>query len=170
MPYPQTHLPTPAERKNGQTVGNQRTEKLLSEEEFWEWLASTTQEGRELHLYLDEILDEVYAHHAPFYSPAGHRQLNGLLDQLHEARTEVRALEQAIEQLLLAFSKTERMQTVDAHNAEAELDNLRRTYDRAYDLCLYKLDRIGDGWVMATNLLISFTILVVTVLFWREFW
>ena len=32
-----------------------------------------------------------------------------------------------------------------------------------------KRDRISDGWITATNLLISLTILVVTILSWVEF-
>ena len=29
---------------------------------------------------------------------------------------------------------------------------------------------MSDGWITATNVLISLTILVVTILFWMEFW
>ena len=74
-----------------------------------------------------------------------------------------------MEQLTLAFAKTDAIETEGADNAELALASIKRTYDRAYDLCLYKLDRISDGWITATNLLISLTILIVTILFWMEF-
>lgn len=141
----------------------------LSEQEYWEWLASLIQEGIELDEHLDDILEEVYDLEPAFYSRTGRRQLRGLLGRLHEVRTSVRAFEQDVEQLSFVFAKTDAMETEGADNAELVLSSIKRTYDRAYDLCLYKLDRISDAWITATNLLISLTILVVTILFWMEF-
>lgn len=141
----------------------------LSEEEYWEWLAALIQEGSELDEHVDDILEAVYDQEPAFYSRAGRQQLRDLLTQLHDVRTSVRAFEQDVEQLVFVFAKTETVETGGADNAELVLSSIKRTYDRAYDLCLYKLDRISDGWITATNLLISLTILIVTVLFWLEF-
>lgn len=141
----------------------------LSDQEYWEWLAALIREGSELDDHLDDILDAVYDLEPAFYNWADRRQLRELLGQLHEVRTSVRAFEQDVEQLSFVFAKTDSMETEGSDNAELVLSSIKRTYDRAYDLCLYKLDRISDGWVTATNLLISLTILIVTILFWMEF-
>lgn len=142
----------------------------LSEDEYWEWLAALIQEGSELDEYLDDLLEDVYDLEPPFYSRSGRRQLQKLLGRLHEVRTSVRAFERDVEQLSFVFARTGTVETSGADNADLVLSSIKRTYDRAYDLCLYKLDRISSGWITATNVLISFTILVVTILFWMEFW
>jgi hypothetical protein len=141
----------------------------FSKDEYWEWLGSLMEEGSELDEHLDDLLEAIYDLEPAFYDRAGHRQLRELLGRLHEVRTSVRAFEQDVEQLTLAFAKTDAIETEGADNAELTLASIKRTYDRAYDLCLYKLDRISDGWITATNLLISLTILIVTILFWMEF-
>jgi len=142
----------------------------LSADEYWEWLAALIQEGSELDEYLDDLLEDVYESEPAFYSRTGRRQLQDLLGRLHAVRTSVRAFERDVEQLSFVFAKTDTVETGGADNAELVLSSIKRTYDRAYDLCLYKLDRISNGWITATNVLISLTILVVTVLFWMEFW
>jgi len=141
----------------------------LTEDEHWQWLASLIREGSNLDEHLDDLLEDVYDLEPPFYSPTGRRRLKDLLRQLHDVRTSVRAFEQDVEQLSFVFSRSDKVETVAGDNAELVLSSVKRTYDRAYDLCLYKLDRISDGWITATNLLISLTILVVTILFWMEF-
>ncbi|MFB6279260.1 MAG: hypothetical protein ABEK75_07115 [Salinibacter sp.] len=141
----------------------------LSEQEYWEWLAALIQEGSELDEHLDDVLEAVYDLEPVFYSRAGRHELRALLAQLHEARTSIRAFEQDAEQLSFVFARADTVETGGADNAELVLSSIKRTYDRAYDLCLYKLDRISDGWITATNLLISLTILIVTILFWMEF-
>jgi len=141
----------------------------FSEEEYWEWLFSLMEEGGELDEHLDDLLEAIYDLEPAFYDRGGRRRLQELLGQLHEVRTSVRAFEQDVEQLSFAFAKSDAIETAGSDNAELVLASIKRTYDRAYDLCLYKLDRISDGWITATNLLISLTILVVTILFWMEF-
>jgi len=141
----------------------------FSKEEYWKWLASLMEEGSELDEHLDDLLESVYDLEPAFYDRAGRKELRDLLGRLHEVRTSVRAFEQDVEQLSFAFAKADTIETQGADNAELILASIKRTYDRAYDLCLYKLDRISDGWVTATNLLISLTILIVTILFWMEF-
>lgn len=141
----------------------------LSEQEYWEWLAALIREGSELDEHVDDLLEAIYDLEPAFYSRAGRRQLQERLRQLHEARISVRAFEQDVEQLSFVFARADTVETGGADNAELVLSSIKRTYDRAYDLCLYKLDRISDGWVTATNLLISLTILIVTILFWLEF-
>jgi hypothetical protein len=142
----------------------------LSEETYWAWLAALMEEGSALDESLDDLLEEVYKLEPPFYSRTGRRQLQDLLRRLHEMRTSVRAFERDVERLLFVFAKTDTVETGGADNAELVLSSIKRTYDRAYDLCLYKLDRVSNGWITATNVLISLTILVVTILFWMEFW
>lgn len=141
----------------------------LSEQEYWEWLAALIENGSELDDHLDDLLEAVYDREPAFYSRQGRRELRDLLGRLHAARTPVRAFEQDVEQLSFVFARTDTVETDGADNAALILSSIKRTYDRAYDLCLYKLDRMSDGWITATNLLISFTILVVTILFWMEF-
>lgn len=142
----------------------------LSEDQYWTWLEALLQQGRELDDHLDDLLDEIYDCQPAFYNWRGRQTLDALLDELHETRGSVRAFEQDVEQISVAFSRTEVIETQAAENAEMVLSQIKGTYDRAYDLCLYKLDRMSDGWITATNILISVTILVVTILFWMEFW
>ncbi|MFB6097511.1 MAG: hypothetical protein ABEK84_00035 [Salinibacter sp.] len=141
----------------------------FSEDEHWAWLASLMEEGSELDEYLDDLLHEIYGLDPAFYHWAERRRLRALLERLHEVRTSVRAFEKDVEQLWYVFARADAMESSDAENAEITLSGIKRTYDRAYDLWLYKLDRIGNGGITATNLLISLTILVVTILLWMEF-
>jgi len=141
----------------------------LSEQEYWEWLAALIEKGSGLDEHLGDLLEAVYDREPAFYSRQGRRELRNLLGRLHAARTSVRAFEQDVEQLSFVFAKTDTVEADGADNAALILSSIERTYDRAYDLCLYKLDRMSEGWITATNLLISFTILVVTILFWMEF-
>jgi len=141
----------------------------LSKEEYWNWLEALIEDGSVLDEHLDDLLEEVYDLEPAFYSPTGRRRLQDLLQRLHEVRTSVRSFERDVEQLSYAFAKTDVMEAGGADNAELVLTSIKRTYDRAYDLCLYKLDRMSDAWITATNILISLTILVVTILFWMEF-
>ena len=141
----------------------------LSADEYWEWLAALMEDGSVLDEHLDDLLEGVYDLEPAFYDRAGRRQLQELLGRLHDVRTSVRAFERDVEQLSYVFAKTDAIESETAENAELVLVSMKRTYDRAYDLCLYKLDRISDGWITATNLLISLTILIVTILFWMEF-
>jgi hypothetical protein len=92
-----------------------------------------------------------------------------LLDELHDAREAIRAFEYDVEELTYVFARTGVMQNEAAENADMTLSQIKATYNRAYDLCLYKLDRMGDGWITASNFLISIVMLVVTILFWMEF-
>jgi len=150
---------------------DQRSEVYeLSEQEYWKWLAAMMQEGTNLDEHLDDILEDIYVLEPAFYDRDGQRRLQRLLGQLHAARTSVRAFEQDVEQLSFVFSQSNKIDTEAANNAELALSSIKRTYDRAYDLCLYKLDRISNGWITVTNVLISLTILIVTILFWMEFW
>ncbi|WP_263788363.1 hypothetical protein [Salinibacter grassmerensis] len=158
----------PAPTSSGDAAEDSRMYDL-SEQEYWEWLAALIQEGSELDEHVDDLLEAIYDLEPAFYSRGGRRQLQERLRQLHEVRTSVRAFEQDVEQLSFVFAKTDTVETSGADNADHVLASIKRTYDRAYDLCLYKLDRISDGWITATNLLISLTILIVTILFWLEF-
>ena len=141
----------------------------LTEDQYWEWLSSLVEEGSKLDQDLDELLDAIYDCQPPFYSLAGRRRLNSLLDELHDAREAIRAFEYDVEELTYVFARTGVMQPQAAENADMTLSQIKATYNRAYDLCLYKLDRMGDGWITASNFLISIVMLIVTILFWMEF-
>jgi hypothetical protein len=141
----------------------------LTEDQYWEWLSTLVEEGSKLDQELDELLDAIYDCQPPFYSLPGHRRLNRLLDELHEAREAIRAFEYDVEELTYVFARTGVIQHEAAENADMTLSQIKATYNRAYDLCLYKLDRMGDGWITASNFLISIVMLIVTILFWMEF-
>ena len=141
----------------------------LTRDEYWECLTSLVDQGSTLDQELDELLDQVYDCEPSFYSPSDRRQLRELLNMLHEARSAVRAYEYDVEELTYVFARSDVMESRAAENADMTLSQIKETYNRAYDLCLYKLDRMGDAWITATNLLISVTILIVTILFWMEF-
>lgn len=141
----------------------------LSNDQYWQWLESLTEQGSELDHYLDDILDEIYDCQPPFYSVGGQRQLKTLLDELHTVRESVRAYESDVEKITYVFARKDALETQAAESADIALSQIKTTYNRAYDLCLYKIDGMSNGWVTATNLLISLTILIVTILFWMEF-
>jgi hypothetical protein len=141
----------------------------LETEEYRRWLAYIVKEGRDLEQHLAGILDEIYLARPAFYDPRGWSRLRTLLGRLQGVREDVRAFEYEVEDLTFAFAVTDEAPD-DASVAEASAQSIRHTYDRAYDLCLYKLERMGSSWITATNLLISVIMLVVTVLFWMEFW
>lgn len=122
----------------------------LTIDEYWDWLARIVEDGSEIDQELDNLLDQIYDCEPSFYSLTGRRKLQNLLSQLHEARTDV-------------------MNTGAAENADLALSQIRETYNRTHDLCLYKLDRISNAWITASNFLISIVMLVVTILFWMEF-
>ena len=141
----------------------------FSEDEHWAWLMSLMEDGTELNQHLDDLLDRVYACDPSFYNLQGRRRLRGLLDELNEARTYVQAYERDVEELTYVFAKTGQIENTASSGAELTLSSVKSTYDRAYDLCLYKLDRMSNGWITASNFLISIVMLVVTILFWMEF-
>ena len=141
----------------------------LTENQYWEWLSSLVEEGSPLDQELDDLLDAVDDCQPSFYSLTGRRRLKSLLDELHDARGSIRAFEYDGEELTYVFARTGVMQNEAAENADMTLSQIKATYNRAYDLCLYKLDRMGDGWITASNFLISIVMLIVTILFWMEF-
>lgn len=141
----------------------------LSPEQYWEWLTTLVEQGSELDQELDDLLDQIYDCEPSFYSYSDYRYLQTLLTELHDARAAVRAYEYDVEELTYVFTRSEVMESRAADNADMALSQIKATYNRAYDLCLYKMDRVSDGWITATNLLISLTILIVTILFWMEF-
>lgn len=141
----------------------------LTTDQYWEWLSTLVERGAALDQELDELLDHVYDCDPTFYNVSGRRRLKSLLNDLHEARSAVRAYEYDVEELTYVFARAEAMESEAAENADMALSQIKGTYNRAYDLCLYKLDRMGDGWITASNFLISIVMLVVTILFWLEF-
>jgi len=141
----------------------------LSADQYWGWLSTLVERGGVLDQELDALLDEIYECDPPFYSLSGRRRLQELLNDLHDARAAVRAYEYDVEELTYVFARTDVMENEAADNADMALSQIKGTYNRAYDLCLYKLDRMGNGWITASNFLISVVMLVVTILFWMEF-
>jgi hypothetical protein len=141
----------------------------LSPDEYWEWLTTLVDDGSELDQELDDLLDRIYECEPSFYNLSGRRRLQELLTELHDARASVRAYEYDVEELTYVFTRAEVMEGGAAENADMALSQIKATYNRAYDLCLYKLDRMGSGWITASNFLISIVMLIVTILFWMEF-
>jgi hypothetical protein len=153
----------------GKDFGSNTNLYTLTADEYWEWLIQIVEDGSEIDQELDDLLDQIYDCEPSFYSLTGRRKLQNLLSQLHEARSAVRAYEYDVEELTYSFARTDVMDTDAAENADMALSQLKETYNRAYDLCLYKLDRIGSAWITASNFLISIVMLIVTILFWMEF-
>jgi hypothetical protein len=141
----------------------------LDTDQYWDWLGQLVQDGNEIDQELDALLDQIYDCDPSFYSLSGRRELKTLLNALHDARSAVRAYEYDVEELTYSFARTDVMDTDAAENADMALSQIKETYNRAYDLCLYKLDRIGSAWITASNFLISIVMLIVTILFWMEF-
>jgi len=141
----------------------------LDPDQYWEWLDRLVSDGNNIDQDLDRLLDQIYECDPSFYSFSGRRRLRSLLNELHEARSAVRAYEHDVEELTYSFARTDAIETDAAENADMALSQIKETYNRAYDLCLYKLDRIGNAWITASNFLISVVMLIVTILFWMEF-
>jgi hypothetical protein len=141
----------------------------LSSDQYWEWLSTLVEQGSTLDQELDALLDQIYDCDPPFYSLSGQRRLRTLLNELHEARDAVRDYEYDVEELTYVFARSDVMESEAAENADMALSQIKNTYNRAYDLCLYKMDRMGNGWITASNFLISIVMLIVTILFWMEF-
>lgn len=141
----------------------------LQEDQYWDWLTSLVDDGSAIDQQLDHLLDEIYDCRPAFFSLAGRRELQTLLDELHDARASVRAYESDVEEVKYVFARTDAIETHAADNAELTLAQIKETYNRAYDLCLYKIDRISNAWITASNFLISIVMLIVTILFWMEF-
>ena len=141
----------------------------LTSDQYWEWLTTLIDEGSRLDQELDELLDRIYDCEPAFYDPFARQKLQALLNELHEARAAVRAYESDVEELTYTFARSDVMESQAAENADMTLSQIKATYDRCYDLCLYKMDRLGDAWITASNFLISIVMLIVTILFWMEF-
>ena len=140
----------------------------LGEHEYRLWAALMVQAGQGIDRRLDRLLNEIYACEDAFYDFRSQKRLRELHQQLADCRQDLRSFEIDVEEIALVLSAQE--ETLPAHfeTVELVLSNVKRTYDRAYDLCLYKRKKIADGWVTATNILISFVILLVTVIWWLE--
>ena len=163
-------LAVPAPKATAETDLAVPSELLdLTPDQYWEWLTTLVDQGSTLDQELDVLLDRIYDCDPPFYSVAGRRRLRALLNELHDAREAVRAYEYDVEELTYAFARADAMESQAADNADMALSQIKNTYNRAYDLCLYKMDRMGNGWITASNFLISIVMLIVTILFWMEF-
>jgi hypothetical protein len=140
----------------------------LSTEEERLRSALMVQAGQGLDRRLDDLLSDIYACGDAFYDLRSRRRLKRLHDELDACREEVRSFEIDVEESALLLSTDEAVLPAHFEPVMLVLDNVKRTLDRAYDLCLYKRKKIADGWVTATNLLISLVILLVTVIWWME--
>jgi hypothetical protein len=131
----------------------------LDDEEQRLWTALMVQAGRGLDRRLDELLHEVYETGDAFYDLQSRRRLKRLERELHECRRSVQHFENDVEEIALILSTETPISedTLPAHFDTVELV-----------LGHVKRKKIADGWVTATNILISFVILLVTVLWWLE--
>jgi hypothetical protein len=144
----------------------------LDTEEYWAWIAHLLRAGRRLDTKLDDLLHETYQCGTAFYKIGSWRRLRRILDDLYRLQPQLRDLEQDVKELSLVLVADPGTPLENATGDAAShlvLDNAKQTYDRVYQLCHTKRDRIQQGWVTATNLLISVIMLIVTILFWMEF-
>jgi hypothetical protein len=142
-----------------------------SPKEYWEWIASLLRAGRRMDEQLDDLLHEAYRCNTAFYSLGSWRRLYRILQELYRLQPQLRDLEQDVKDFLLVVnidSDPEFRNSVETA-ADLVLNSAKETYDRTHQLCHTKRDRIQQGWVTATNFVISIIMLVVTILFWMEF-
>jgi hypothetical protein len=143
----------------------------LSWEEYWSWVAQLIRAGRALDEQLNDVLHEAYACPTSFHNVRSWRRLHRLLRTLGRLQPQLRNLERDVKELALVIAADP-----DTPNTEAEhfttivLKDANQAYDRAYQLCQDKLARIHQGWITATNLFLSVVMLIVTILFWMQFW
>jgi len=143
----------------------------LSWEEYWSWVAQLIRAGRGLDEKFNDVLHEAYTCSASFYSIQSQRRLQRLLHELGRLQPQLRNLERDVKELALVIAADPEMPNTNAeHFTMIVLDSANQTYERAYQLCQDKLARIQQGRVTATNLLLSVIMLIVTILFWMEFW
>ena len=123
------------------------------------WTALMVQAGRGLDRRLDELLHEVYETGDAFYDLQSRRRLKRLERELHECRRSVQHFENDVEEIALILS-TET--PIGEDPLPAHFDTVELVLGHV------KRKKIADGWVTATNLLISLVILLVTVVWWLE--
>lgn len=138
----------------------------LGEQEHRLWSALMVQAGQLLNRRLDRLLNEIHACGDAFYDLRSYRRLRHLLGQLTDCRRDVNNFELDVEEVMLVLST--RNEALPAHTSSVRitLNELDDTYERAHDLCLYKLKNITNGWVTASNILISFVMLLVMIAWW----
>jgi hypothetical protein len=143
----------------------------LSWEEYWAWVAQLIRAGRALDEQLNDVLHEAYACSTAFYNVRSWRRLNRLLSDLGRLQPQLRNLERDVKELALVIAADPDTPNTDAeHFTTIVLKDANQAYDRAYQLCQDKLAQIQQGWVTVTNLVLSVMMLIVSILFWMEFW
>jgi hypothetical protein len=142
-----------------------------SPKQYWEWIASLLRAGRRMDARLDDLLHEVYRCNTAFYSIGSWLQLYRILQDLYELQPQLRDLEQDVRdfQLVVTIDSDPEFRESVEMASDLVLNSAKETYDRTYQLCQTKRDRIQQGWVTATNFIISIIMLIVTILFWLEF-
>lgn len=143
----------------------------LSWAEYWSWVAQLIRAGRALDEQLNDVLHEAYACPTSFYNMRSWYRLHQLMDTLGDLQPQLRNLERDVKELALVIAADPNTPNTEAENfTMLILDNANQTYDRAYQLCQDKLARVQQGWVTATNMVLTVMMLIVSFLFWMEFW
>ncbi|MGM0706203.1 MAG: hypothetical protein ACQETP_09805, partial [Bacteroidota bacterium] len=143
----------------------------LSRDEYWNWVAQLIRAGRTLDEQLNDVLHDAYTCSTSFYSVRSWYRLNRLLNELEHLQPQLRNLERDVKELALVIAADPSTPNTDAENfTMIVLDSANQAYDRAYQICQDKLARIQQSWITATNLVLSVVMLIVTILFWMEFW
>ncbi|MES3630516.1 MAG: hypothetical protein PPP56_10160 [Longimonas sp.] len=143
----------------------------LTREEYWDWVAHLIRAGRDLDRQLNEVLHKAYGCSTSFYSLRSRKRLQQLMAELGRLQPQLRDLERDVKELALVIAADPDTPNTDADNfTMIVLDSANQTYDRAYQLCQDKLATIQQGWITATNMFLSIVMLIVTILFWMEFW
>jgi hypothetical protein len=141
-----------------------------SPKQYWEWITSLLRAGRRMDAQLDDLLHEVYRCNTAFYSIGSWRRLYRILQDLYQLQPQLRDLEQDVRdfQLVVTIDSDPEFRESVEMASDLVLNSAKETYNRAYQLCQTKRDRIQQGLVTATNFIISIIMLVVTILFWLE--
>ncbi len=143
----------------------------LSWEEYWAWVAQLIRAGRALDEQLNDVLHDAYMCSTSFYNVRSWRRLNRLMNTLGRLQPQLRNLERDVKELALVIAADSDTPNTDAeHFTTIVLNDANQAYDRAYQLCQDKLAQIQQGWVTVTNMVLSVMMLIVSILFWMEFW
>ena len=125
------------------------------------WAKHLVSEGKRIDEYIDELL--VGAIVLPFGFPAlpykAERQLTSVLN----FRDDLRAYEREVEDFLEEVSMKASART-DVLPVTQILNQLQRTYDRAYDVCVLKVTTSTNTWMAVASLVVA--VIAVAIAIW----
>jgi len=129
------------------------------------WAGMLMKCAREINSEIDSIFRIAMSSGDSFFN--GKKSLRHSLDSLVKLRSSLRDLEIDCEKFLTAASIRRTMIDRISSHRQGVVKTLERTteaYNRAYNLCLQKLQSIDSGRVSATNILLSTVAVVLALL------